>query len=123
MATRSRIGKMMSDGNVKSIYCHFDGYPNHNGKILKEHYTDESKIDQLIELGDLSYLGNEIGEKQDFNNISNPNWCKAYGRDRDEENTQAEISTFTEMLTEQYSYVYDSGQWRCFDYKGKEIML
>ena len=48
MATRSRIGMVKDDGTVESIYCHFDGYPSNNGKILKEHYADKSKVEKLL---------------------------------------------------------------------------
>lgn len=72
MSTRSRIGIKNSDGTVKSIYCHHDGYPSHVGKILVEHYLDKSKVEQLLELGDMSSLG--------FEPISNPRaWEDDYG--------------------------------------------
>jgi len=32
MATRSNIGMMLPDGNVKVAYCHYDGYPECVGK-------------------------------------------------------------------------------------------
>ena len=60
MATRSRIAIENEDGTVDSIYCHWDGYPSHNGKILKEHYSDRAKLKQLIELGSISSLGSKI---------------------------------------------------------------
>ena len=71
MATRSTIAIEHEDGTVEQVYCHFDGYLSHNGKILQEHYTDRSKVEQLVALGDMSILGNEIGEKQDFDNPVN----------------------------------------------------
>ena len=67
MSTRSRIGIEFENGTVASIYCHWDGYPDNNGVILLEHYQDVEKIKQLIELGDISSLAPEIGEKHDFN--------------------------------------------------------
>ena len=57
MSTRSNIGILNEDGTVNYIYCHFDGYLEHNGDILNEHYTTESKVRMLIGLGDLSMLG------------------------------------------------------------------
>jgi hypothetical protein len=49
-----------------------------------------------MDLGDLSILGREIGEKQDWLEASkgidfkrNPAWCLAYGRDSGETNTGA----------------------------------
>lgn len=63
MSTRSRIAIEQSDGTIKSVYCHSDGYPEGVGAILKKHYTDPEKIEKLLELGDLSRLGTFYDEK------------------------------------------------------------
>ena len=86
MGTRSTIAMKKPEGGVVAIYCHWDGYPAHNGDILNKHWTDTDKIAQLIGLGDLSSLGTELGEKQDFDNreTQSDGWCLAYGRDRGE---------------------------------------
>ena len=60
MATRSRIGIENEDGTVSSIYCHWDGYVSNNGKILVTHYTDRQKVKELIELGDISALAENV---------------------------------------------------------------
>jgi hypothetical protein len=60
MATRSYIGKLNPDNTVSYIYCHYDGYLKHNGEVLNEHYTTEQKIDDLLSLGDISFLDEEI---------------------------------------------------------------
>jgi hypothetical protein len=57
MATRSRIAIENQDGTVTSIYCHFDGYIDGVGKILQENYNTREKMEQLIDLGDISSLG------------------------------------------------------------------
>ena len=56
MATRSNIGKLNSDNTVSYIYCHWDGYPSHNGTILQEHYNTPEQVDALLALGDMSSL-------------------------------------------------------------------
>jgi hypothetical protein len=56
MSTRSRIAIENQDGSVKSIYCHFDGYLSGVGRLLKEYYTTQAKVEALIELGDISSL-------------------------------------------------------------------
>ena len=111
MATRSNIGILNSDGTVDYIYCHFDGYLDHNGKILNKYYTTEDKVRELIKLGDLSILGPEIGEKQDFDDTTthNNNWCLVYGRDRGEENTQSKNCSYTKYSNdnlEDYTYLF-----------------
>ena len=122
MATRSRIGIANEDGTVTSIYCHFDGYPENNGKILTKYWTDVTKLKQLMALGDVSVLGKEIGEKQDFDNRTNKDWCLAYGRDRGEDGVDAtEHHSVPYFLYngEEYNYLFQDGKWICF--AGKRI--
>jgi len=66
MATRSNIGKLNSNNTVTYIYCHWDGYPSHNGTILQEHYNTPEKVDALLVLGDMSVLGETIGECEPY---------------------------------------------------------
>lgn len=58
MATRSRIAIETQDG-VISIYYHWDGHIETNGKILFENY-DREKTEQLIALGNISSLDKTI---------------------------------------------------------------
>ena len=113
MATRSRIGLEFPDGHVESIYCHWDGYPEHNGRILQSCYNDFSSVYQLIQLGDLSILGESVGEKQDFNRPCE-GWCLSYSRDRGERDTHAQRHpSWVEYLKvgEEYSYLFRNGVW------------
>lgn len=137
MATRSTIAMEFPNGTVEQVYCHFDGYLDHNGRILAEHYTDLAKIAELITLGDLSILGPEIGEKHPFDNphrYGTPeweqfkslyeNWCLFYGRDRGENNTHSrkfkDIADFEANLqTEQYNYIFRKGEWFVSDDDGR----
>ena len=93
MSTRSVIGITDRDGNGQLIYCHFDGYPDGAGLALLQHWQDESKVRELMALGDLSILGPEIGVKVEFDDYHKANvkeaQCLAYGRDRGEENIDA----------------------------------
>ena len=122
MSTRSNIAKVNDNGTVSVIYCHYDGYVNGVGKILAEHYTDEAKVDELIELGDLSILGKEIGEKHDFDATINPNWTKAYGRDRGEADVYAAVYTSVDEYIHdvdsddaiEYVYVFGNGEWTVY---------
>lgn len=120
MSTRSRIALQNNDGTFTSIYCHFDGYPSNNGKILLEHYTDESKVRALMELGDLSSLGSELGSKHDYNThaADKRTDCLAFGRDRGEQNVSADMSSSVADLTDlasrcgaEYLYVFRKGEW------------
>lgn len=124
MATRSFIGKQNSDGSIEYIYCHYDGYPSNNGVILQEHYTSEEKVDALLGLGDLSSLGPELGEKQNFGDRSTQKdeWCLAYGRDRNDNKAAVKakrVANMKEYLNESgmyidYAYVFNNGEWKCY---------
>lgn len=83
MATRSTIALEFADGTVGQVYCHWDGYLEHNGKILRESYADPFKLQKLIDIGDLSVLGPEIGNYHDFGDYeAGKGICTFYGRDR-----------------------------------------
>ena len=126
MGTRSAIGVMHGD-KVKAVYCHWDGYLSHNGKILLESY-DSPKANHLVALGDLSSLGTDIGEKHEFDCPHKANtpeflaWyeakakvCTFYGRDRGE--TDCEFKVFhndQELfagIDAEYFYVMRDGVW------------
>lgn len=128
MGTRSRIGVMHGD-NVKSVYCHWDGYLEHNGAILQEHY-DSVKANQLVALGDLSSLKPEIGEKHAFSQFElraeevagfkllTENMCTFYGRDRGETGTEWKTHTnFVDFFAEvegswcEWYYIMRDGVW------------
>ena len=121
MSTHSLIGKVNKDNSITYIYCHFDGYMEHNGRILQEHYTKESKVDDLLKLGDLSILGEEIGEKHDFNNYDltiAKKWCSAYGRDRGETDIEARTVQSANNIVgqEEYVYLFEDNKWKCFNW-------
>lgn len=64
MATRARIGILMKNGMIKSVYHHWDGYPGWLGRKLEENYTTYQKIHALMRDGDIS----SIESHTDFNN-------------------------------------------------------
>ena len=128
MGTRSRIAVM--HGTVcKSVYCHWDGYLENNGRILQEHY-DSTKANQLVALGDLSSLRPNIGEKHAFSQfeltpeqreqyeLDHGDSCTFYGRDRGEEGCTWQVAhTFEEFLEQadgcgaEFYYVMRDGVW------------
>ena len=124
MATRSYIGVRNTDASVDYIYCHFDGYPEHNGAILREHYSNINRVNELLNLGDLSVLGKFIGEKMDFNKRVQDT-CLAYGRDRGESNVGKKNSGYDELITNQnvdYVYIFDGDYWECHSTYSPELI-
>ncbi len=129
MGTHSRIGVMHGD-TVKSVYCHWDGYLEHNGVILQKHY-DSARANNLVALGDISSLGKEIGEKHPFSRFDTDmsdeayeklygNMTTFYGRDRDEQGVDFKVAhTFAAFLDQveacgaEYYYIMRDGVWYC----------
>jgi hypothetical protein len=75
MSTRSNIIIQNEDGLVHSIYCHYDGYVEHNGKILLENYTSRDEVVRLISLGDIKSLKptvEEMTESEDYQIYDDP---------------------------------------------------
>jgi hypothetical protein len=116
MATRGTIALELEDGTVQQVYCHWDNYLSNNGKILQEHYSDPFKIRELIDLGDLSVLHANIGEKHDFN-TNYSEGCTFYGRDRGETSVEARrFKNYEDYLKsaqfEEYNYILRrDGNW------------
>ena len=110
MATRSLIGINLNGGITKIIYCHWDGYPEHNGQLLVNNYTSPSAVVGLMELGDLSNLA------------ETPADCTAYHRDRKEpwgvveprDVNTSELGGVAIDYGVDYVYIYnDEYEWEC----------
>jgi len=125
MSTRSEIAILNSDGTVTGIYCHWDGYVDHNGRILSESYQEIEKVKKLISGGDLSSLRKEI-EPTAKHSFENPqdDVCIYYHRDREEEweytkpKVYSNILSLCESLKDswvEYLYLYIGGDWWYWD--------
>jgi len=123
--------------DVRAVYCHWDGYLEHNGSILHKHYASSPKVNNLIALGDLSSLGTQIGEAHPFSphtseedkalyeHAKDQGYCTFYTRDRGEDapfkvyKNLKEAETYFENSWCEYLYVfkyskaddYQSGEW------------
>ena len=113
MATRSIIAKL-DDKGVKAIYCHSDGYLSNNGKILDQHYTDCSKLNELLADGDISSLKDTIKD------------TIFYNRDKGEKTLTAILKDETELLEHafeycdaEYVYMFAYGSWYVYDNSNK----
>ena len=123
MATRSRIGMEMPNGEVQSIYCHWDGYPAGVGATLKEHYTNPEKVEALIALGDISILQPLVepdvpGVSHTFDNPYH-DVTVAYHRDSgatfQAPRVDSSIESFSKSDIEEYGYVFTlNGEWITF---------
>ena len=53
MSTRSRIGILLPDDSILSVYHHWDGYPEWLGVTLKEHFNSYENASELIDGGNM----------------------------------------------------------------------
>jgi hypothetical protein len=116
----------LKDGSVKSIYCHFDGYLQHNGKMLYDHYNTKEKVEDLLNLGSLSILAEKVHPDPNFEHRFDgqrqDDVCLAYGRDRGETGQEAIITDEKDFVDaqgwEEYFYLFDpeTNKWSCSEY-------
>lgn len=87
MSTRSCIALHDPETSIlRAIYCHFDGYIDHVGRLLAENYAELHIVRNLIALGDISSLGSSIVSTE------------AYARDRGEKLEPALVFPDVETL-------------------------
>ena len=128
MATRSTIALEYADGTIGQVYCHWDGYLEHNGVLLSKHYSNPFILRDLIDLGDVSSLKPTIGTKHAFSHFDTEmkqeeyetlygEMTTFYGRDRGETGTgQKTFVDFQDYMVrfqhEEYAYILrKDGQW------------
>ena len=126
MATRSAIGFLEHDGSVHAVYCHWDGYLEGVGQTLVKHYSNTYKTLALLEHGDISSLGREIGDKHPFSSFSGDlspeqhdelygDMTTFYGRDRGENCPAKDFVSAREFRSHykdcDYFYLFDGNEW------------
>ena len=124
MATRSRIGLLIGDESVVSVYHHWDGYPQWLGVHLRQHYTTKEQISELLDGGDISCIDSDT----DWNNDK----CEPhvlYYNARGEDTEPRLDMTVEDYLDngEEYAYLFESNgeydEWVCYDLHGDEPQI
>jgi len=136
MATRSRIGIQLKDRSVVSVYCHWDGYPEHHAKILKEHYSIRDQVVNLIDGGAISSLrtretwnsGSSLrDEKGEYicddagylmyenDRIPQPLYYTERGEEIEVQHTTFHKFVSGKLGGEEYVYLFTrKNQWKCY---------
>ena len=138
-ATRSQIGIELPNGKIVAVYCHYDGYPEFVGKLLKKYYNAPNKVKELLKVGKngISTLGKIVGKKHDFDapydEIEKKGWTTFYGRDRNDKGNMSHQYKNREEYGKkgrskfgtEYHYVFSlkDKKWSYYDYNGKEKIL
>lgn len=96
MATRSRIGVVTKNGKVKSVYCHWNGYPEGVGKdLLSKEFKDSTEVEKFINEGDRSTVETSYKER---------------GEDCPPRTNMTESEYWSSNL-EEWGYLYKDGEW------------
>lgn len=136
MGTRSRIGIEMPDHSVVSVYCHWDGYPEHNGRLLVEHYLNREDVQELIDGGGISSLRTRqtwdnysVLREENGKYISDVEGNLMYKNDRDPqplyytergEELDIQHTSLDEFISgnlggEEYAYLFDlNDNWKAY---------
>ena len=113
MGTRARIGILLPDDSILSVYHHWDGYPEWLGVTLKRHYNTYEKASELIDGGNMGscYSDNEFDyEKQEF--VKQDPKPTYYGGDDEAPILSKNFNEFTRIdCWQEYSYVFVKDRW------------
>ena len=140
MGTRSRIGIEMPDHSVVSVYCHWNGYVEGNGKTLVQYYLNREDVQELIDGGSMSTLRTRGQWNSKALRDENGEWISdaagylMYEDDREPqplyhtergEEISIEHTSFDEFVSgnlggEEYAYLFDlNDNWKAFKINGK----
>jgi hypothetical protein len=115
MATRGRIGILLPDDSVLSVYCHWDNYPEFNGVKLQEHFNSYEKASELIAGGDISSLWTDRNWNREPMK-HRPLYYSERG-DVTEPRTNSSLIGYL-MDGEEYAYIFRNDEWVCYDLHG-----
>jgi len=113
MGTRSRIGIELKDQSILSVYCHYDGYPSFNGRILRDNFDTVEKVKELIDGGDMSCTWTNAGWKNETLPETGPLYYSQRGEDCPPRLDKDMEEFFSDG--EEYSYIFRNGNWFAYD--------
>ena len=123
MGTRSRIGLQL-EGQIISVYHHWDGYPEWLGVTLNKKFNTREKVEELIDGGDMSSCDSEYGWDYNYINreeVKREVSAPTYYADRGEDCPPKISESITEYLDQaertdgEYAYLFDNGEWTCYE--------
>ena len=121
MSTRARIGILLPDDSILSVYHHWDGYPEWLGVTLKEHFNTYEKASELIDGGNMGscYSDNEFDyEKQEF--VKQEPKPTYYGGDDEAPVLSKNFDDFTRIDSwQEYSYIFVKDRWEAYSINHK----
>ena len=125
MSTRARIGILLPDDSILSVYHHFDGYPEGLGVTLKEHYNTYDKVAELIDGGNMSNCWSDSKfdvETGEFTPIADPKPAYYGGENEQPVISKKRKDFFMIDCWQEYSYIFvpngrGQGFWAMYEVK------
>lgn len=110
MSTRCHIASVPDN---LFIYCHFDGYLEGVGQILKKYYNTPNKISELLALGDISFLepSTECPKNHSYDHPVD-GYTVAYYRDQGAPWQEVKPRELSKMDKQEYNYKWDGNKWQ-----------
>ena len=123
MATRARIGLLLDNDYVLSVYHHWDGYPSFLGLFLQQNYTTKEQIAELLDGGDIS----SIYSRTDWNNEQVDEHVLYYNDrgEKTEPRLDLNVEDYIEneySADEEYAYLFENVEWICYDLDTKQLV-
>ena len=116
MSTRSRIAVELNDGTVKSVYCHWDGYPAGVGNdLLNRDFGSADEVEDFINEGNRSTVDEAYYDR----------YGKSRGEERETPTIHQDADTYLSTVFkndawEEYAYLYNKdGEWTVTHYSGR----
>ena len=119
MSTRSRIGILLPDDSILSVYHHWDGYPEWLGMTLEEHFNTYEKASELIDGGNMGccYSDEEYNSETGEYEKTEPR-ATYYGGDEEAPILSKNFDEFTRIdCWQEYSYVFVTDRWEGYAIK------
>ena len=117
MATRARIGIQLKNNSIVSVYCHWDGYPEFNGRILRDHYDTVEKVRDLIDGGNISALHTNAGWSNETLPEVGPLYYTSRGESIEDNAPRYDDDIFDFLKkenNEEYAYIFSvNNKWVC----------
>lgn len=107
MATRALIGFIDDDRNLTATYNHYDGYPEYLGKVLDKHFNNDSKAEELANVGYISSIDIDTGDI-DSKYQEDPDKEELIG---DPYEAGLQIGTLVDQYGGDYGYIWFNGKW------------
>ena len=122
MSTRSRIGILLPDDSILSVYHHWDGYPEWLGVTLNKQYSTKEKVAELIDGGNMSSCWSDNVfdyEKQEF--VKRDPQPEYYGGENERPRLSKNFTQFAfdSKDGEEFLYLFSENEWNGFSINHK----